>query len=116
MINPSMRTVNRIPLDSLWDERGDIEVTRGRYLSKRALGEMLREHPVEFYVADVGLPLRRVDAAKCYDFWRSEVKAHVVDDPESGFHLDAFPGEYAYVASEWAGELQSPIVLLEKHH
>ena len=60
--------------------------------------------------------LRRVDVTKCYDFWKSEVKAHVVNDPESGFRLDGYPGEYAYVASEWSGELQSPIVLLEKHH
>ena len=110
-----MRTVNLIPLGYLWDEGGDIEATRERYLSKRALREMLRKHPVEFYVADVGLPLRRVDVAKCYDFWKLDVKAHVVDDPESGFRLDG-TGEYAYVASDWSGELQTPIVLLEKHH
>ena len=114
--DPSMRTVNQMPLDHLWGEDGEIEATRERWLSERALCEMLQKHPVEFYVADIGHPLRRVDVAKCYDFWKSEVRTHVVDAPESGFRLDAFPGEYAYVASEWSGGLQTPIVLLEKHH
>lgn len=56
-----LRTVNRIPLDRLWDADGDIEASRVRWLSKPALCEMLRICPVEFYVADIGHPLQRVD-------------------------------------------------------
>lgn len=115
-MDPSLRTVNRLPLDRLWDENGEIAAIRERTLPKEALREMLRQYPVEFYVADIGGPLRRVDVAKCYDFWKSEVAIHVVDDPESGFLLEDFPGEYAYVASEWSGEIEMPIVLLEKFH
>lgn len=115
-MDPSLRTVNQIPLVRLWDDDGDIEAIRERWLSMASLLEMLRRYPVEFYVADIGYPLQRVDVAKCYDFWKSEVKSHLVNEPESGFQLEDFPGEYAYLASEWSGEIQTPIVLLEKHH
>jgi hypothetical protein len=113
---PSLRMISRIPLDRLWDEDGEIEATRGRSLSKSALREMLRQYPVEFCVAEIGCQLRRMDIAKCYDFWKSEADAHVVDDPEFGFRLEDFPDEYAYIASEWSGQIQAPVVLLEKYH
>lgn len=77
---------------------------------------MLSRFPVEFYVADVGEPLLRIDVTKCYDFWKSEVVSHVVEEPDAGFRLEDFPDEYAYIASEWSGEIQTPIVLLERHH
>jgi hypothetical protein len=109
------RIVHRVPVDRLWDENGDLEASRERWLTKPALREMLRRHPVEFFVANVGDPLRRVDAAKCYGFWKSEAKLHVVDNPDE-FYLEDFPGEYAYVASEWSGRIQTPIILLEMHY
>lgn len=115
-MTPSMRTVNRIPLDVLWDEAGEVTATRERWLSKSALREMLQKYPVVFYVAEIDKPLRLVGVQECYDFWKSEVRAHVVDDPDSGFQPNDFPGEYAYLASEWSGEIQTPIVLLEMHH
>jgi hypothetical protein len=115
-MTPSMRTVNRIPLNVLWDEAGEVAATRERWLSKSALREMLRKYPVVFYVAEVGKPLRQVGVQECYDFWKSEVRVHVVENPDSEFRLNDFPGEYAYLASEWSGEIPTPIVLLEMHH
>ncbi len=108
--------VNQIPLDRLWDENGQVAVKRERWLTKKSLREILRRYPVEFFVADIGRPLIRVDVAKCYDFWKQVVAAHIVDDPEGAIRLAEFPGEYAYIASEWKGEIQTPIVLLEKYH
>ena len=99
-----MRPVNRIPLDKLWNERGDINARRKRWLTKSGLRELLRKCRVEFYVADIGHPLRRVDVSKCYDFWKSEAEVHVVEDPDSDYQIEDFPGEYAYLASEWSGE------------
>jgi hypothetical protein len=110
------RIVTRLPLERLWDDVGHIAAQRERFLSKSVLRDMLRQHPVEFYMADLGQPLRRVDVARCYEFWKSEAADHVVDDPESGFHLDSFSGHYALVASEWSGDVETPIVLLEKFH
>lgn len=111
-----MRKVTRLPLDRLWDDDGDIQAQRERYLSVTLLREMLRQYPVEFFVADIGHPLRRVAMKDSYQFWKSEVAANFVDDPETRFHLGDFPGQFAYIASEWSGEIQTPIVLLEKHH
>jgi hypothetical protein len=112
----STRIVTRLPLERLWDDDGDIAAQRERYLSRPLLREMLRQHPVEFYVADIGRPLRRIDVESCYQFWKSEAAANVVDEPDAGFSLEDFPGQFAYVASGWSGEIQTPIVLLEKQH
>ena len=103
-------------MEHLFDEDGKLEARRERLLSRSALQEMLRQSRVEFLIADVGFPLKRIDVWKCHDFWKSEVQAHLVEDPENGFHLEDFPGEYAYIASEWCGEIQTPTVLLEKYH
>ena len=113
---PPRLVVAHIPVERLCDDEGDIEAHRERWLSKSALREMLRQYPVEFFIADVGIPLRRVEIGKCYQFWKSEVEPHLVEDPNSGFRLEDYPGEYAYLASEWSGDIQAPLVLLEKHH
>ena len=110
------KVVTRIPVERLSDYGGGIETRRERLLSKEALRELLRRHPVEFVVADVGFPFKHIEVGKCYEFWKSEAEAHMVPDPASVFRLENFPGEYAYVASEWSGQMQTPIVLLEKHH
>jgi hypothetical protein len=113
---PSQKIVTHIPVERLSDAEGDIEAHRERFLSKEALRELLRQYPVEFVIAEVGLPLKRIGVHKCFAIWKSEVEAYLVDDPEAGFQLENFPGEYAYVASEWSGQIETPIVLLEKHH
>lgn len=111
-----MRTVTRLPLEELWNEHGDVDARRKRWLTKSALREILRKQRVEFYVAIIGRPLRHVSLARCYDFWKSEAETHVVEDPDLEFQIADYPGEYAYVASEWTGAKRTRIVLLEKHH
>src|SRR5262249_48646725 len=93
--------VTRIPLERL----PDIQAHGERFLSKEAVRDILGRSPVEFVVADVGRPLKHVEDGKCYDFWKSEAEAHIVTDPDSGFRLEDFPGGYAYVASEWSGQI-----------
>jgi hypothetical protein len=111
-----LRVVTELPLSRLWDAEGDIEAIRERWLTRDSLQQILRKYPVEFIIADVGQPLRQVTVARCYEFWKSEVERHLAPDPETGFRLEDFPGLYAYCASEWSGEIMTPIVLLEKHH
>jgi hypothetical protein len=108
--------ITRLPIDRLYDDEGEVEAHRERYLSKEALQDLLRRYAVEFVIADIGMTLKYIEVQKCYEFWKSEVKAHIVDDPDSGFRLEDFPGEYAYIASEWSGQIQTPIVLLEMFH
>lgn len=113
---PSQRIVTRLPAECLTDDERIVKARRERWLSKSELRELLRCSPVEFIVADVGTPFQRIDIGKCYEFWKSEAEPHLVDEPDSEFYLEDFPGEYAYLASVWCGENQTPIVLLEKHH
>ena len=54
------RIVTRIPLESIWTDEEQVEVSRERYLTVTDLTDMLRIHPVEFIVADVGAPLKRI--------------------------------------------------------
>lgn len=47
--------------------------------------------------------------------WKSEVKVHLAQ-PDAKTHLEDFPGEYCYFASEWKADVGEPIVLLAKSH
>jgi hypothetical protein len=116
IMNLSERVVTEIPIKEIWDKDGTIEATRDSYLSADELRDMLRKFPVEFIIANVGEHLKSIPVHMCYEYWKSEVKEHLVSAPEKPFRLEDFPGEYAYVASEWSGEIQTPIVLLEKYH
>ena len=103
-----------MPLTQIWNDDGRIEATRERFLDLEQLKALLSKFPVEFVVADPGLPLKWIPVDHCFAFWKSEVKAHLASSDR--FSLKDFPGEYAYVASEWSGELETPVVLLEMHH
>ena len=74
---------------------------------------MLKIHPVEFIVADPGAALRRIPIDKCYEFWESEVKRHLLSGKVDRKDMH---DEYGYLASEWSGHIEVPIVLLEKIH
>jgi len=107
--------VTKIPLESIWTDEDRIQASRERYLTPAELTEMLKTHPVELIVADVGAPLKRIPVDKCYEFWKSEVKRHLLS-PHGKLDLSKLPDEYGYFASEWSGRIEAPIVLLEKIH
>ena len=109
------RIVTRIPLEFIWTDEEQIDAPRERYLTVTDLTEMLKVGPVEFIVADVGAPLKRISVHKCYEFWKSEVKRHLLS-PHDKVDRSKLPDEYGYFASEWSGQINVPIVLLEKIH
>jgi sugar lactone lactonase YvrE len=111
----SERIVTTIPLEFIWTDEEQVEASRERYLTPTDLTDMLKIHPVEFIVADIGAPLKRISVHKCYEFWQSEVKRHLLS-PHEKVDLSTFPEEYGYLASEWSGHIEVPIVLLEKIH
>ena len=111
-----MAIVTHIPVERLADAGGNVDAQRERWLSQADLRDILKQNPVEFFIADVGSPLRRVAVEKCYEFWKSEVQAHLADNADLGFILEDYPGNYAYIASEWKSTNEASIVLLEKHH
>src|SRR4030095_2698644 len=107
------RIVTTIPLEFIWTDEEQVEAFRERYLTPTDLTEMLRTGPVEFIVADLGVPLKRVPVDKCYEFWESEVNPHLLR-PHGKVDRSRLPDEYGYLASEWSGHIAVPIVLLEK--
>jgi hypothetical protein len=109
------RIVTTIPLEFIWKDEEQVEASRERYLTPTDLTNMLKIHPVEFIVADIGAPLKRISVHKCYEFWQSEVKRHLLS-PHKKVDLSTFPEGYGYLASEWSGHIEVPIVLLEKMH
>ena len=56
-----------------------------------------------------------ISVDKCYEFWESEVKRHLLS-PHRKVDRSKLPDEYGYLASEWSGQIEVPIVLLEKIH
>src|SRR6185295_16890328 len=67
------RIVTTLPLESIWTDEEQLRANRERYLTANELVEMLKLHPVEFIVADIGAPLKRISVDKCYEFWETEV-------------------------------------------
>jgi hypothetical protein len=107
--------VTKIPLEFIWTDEEQVEASRERYLTANDLTEMLKTHPAEFIVADLGAPLKRISVDKCHEFWESEGKRHLLS-PHGKVDRSKLPGEYGYRASEWSGRIEVPIVLLEKIH
>lgn len=111
---PSLRIVTRIPLNELWDHKGDLSAVRIRNIGHREIAELLRRGQIRFIVADCGKSLQWIPYSSAYDYWKAEVKPRIAE-MEILSPAD-FPGNYCYVASEWADGQPSPIVLLERYH
>ena len=109
------RIVTTIPLEFIWTDEEQVKASRKRYLSSTDLTEMLKIQPVEFMVAEVGAPLKQISVDRCFEFWESEVKRHLLS-PYGKVDRSNIPDDYGYLASEWSGYIEAPIVLLEKIH
>ena len=83
-------------------------------LGSELIRNLLKTGATRFVVADVGAPLRWLPEAECFDFWKDEVRPHLAE-PDQRVHLDQFPGEYAYFASQW-DDGSGAIILLSKTH
>lgn len=114
-MNNSDRVVTEIPLKYLWDMSNNIEAVRKQYLNKGNIKTILRTAEVDFVIADIGDKLKWVDANKCYNFWKSEIEAHLINDTEF-IDIDNCPHNYAYIASEWVCNSGRAIILFEKIH
>jgi len=115
-MDPKPRVVIRLPLEEVWQEDGfPISMEKLRPLQTQDVANLLRVGPVNFIVADVGMPLRWIDPSDCYRFWNAEMKAHLAA-PDQKCTLDEFPGGYFYFASEWRKKENFPIVVVERYH
>jgi hypothetical protein len=109
------KIVTQLPLTNLWSDNEVIYAVREKYLTLDNIQEMLIKHPIEFVIADIGQKLEWISYDKSFDFWKTELKPHLANDINK-MNIDNFVDNYAYVASKWTGELEKPIILLEKYH
>lgn len=113
-MDANFRVVTQLPLRELWRDDGFSTTTRGKSLTHDDIRTFLASGPVHFVVADVGVVPRWIPASQCFDFWKNEAKPHLASGAKAS--LNEFPDGYCYFASQWEGEANAPILLLEKHH
>ena len=117
VMKSEQRIVTEMPLAEVWNDEGVVGAKRTTFLNAEDIKALLGHRRVRFIIANPGLKLRWIAEDRCFEFWKSEVKAHLADPREEGHRLEGFPGGYFYIASRWEGEgIDPPIILLEKHH
>jgi hypothetical protein len=109
------KIVTQIPMTNLWKDNENIFAKREKYLTAEDIQEKLKKYPVEFVVANVGEKLKWISYDKSFDFWKAELKPHLAGNINN-INLNSFLDNYAYVASEWSGKNEAPIILFEKYH
>jgi hypothetical protein len=110
------KLVIRLPLESLWDEKGLLTATRRRTLTREDLKSLLQTTPVQFVVVEIGASPRWIPLEDRFRFWKQETKPHLAD-PGSHITLGNFPDNYCYFASEWEiGAEGTTVVVLERNH
>jgi hypothetical protein len=115
-MDPLKRVVLTLPLESVWREDGSLfSNEKLRSLKAQGVADLLRAGPVNFVVAEAGMPLHWIDSTDCYAFWKTELKTHLAA-PDQRCTLDEFPGGYFYFAAEWLTKEKLPTVVLERHH
>jgi hypothetical protein len=120
-MKPEQRIVTQFPLRELWTSRGQLAAERGRALGASDLAVSLQERPIlggaRFAIADVGHPLRWLDAGEFLDFWEREARGRIVSPEQARFRLDDYSGEYCFTVHEWHdAESEMPILVFERHH
>ena len=111
----SDRIVRKLPLGSLWTDSEELNAERMHYLGISQIKELLRKGPVQFVIAIVGDKLAWQEPEKTYDFYKSNVKNHLIEDRDH-IDLDRFKDNFAYLASRWEMKSGGTIILLEKFH
>lgn len=115
---PEQRVVTRIPLTELFDSGGTLRFSKLKAIGRDEIASLLNSSDARFVVASCGTPLSRIPNHQRYEFWKSEVIMRLVEpaDHERGFRLEEYAGGYCYIASEWRGNSNEVVVLLETHH
>jgi hypothetical protein len=111
--NFKLKVVTTTPLTELWTDEGLIDAKRGRQLTSTEIKEILTESV--FVVADVGQRLNWIKQEEVFDFWKTDLQKRLWNK-DGKIDLDKFPDGYAYLATEWVGNTDRKIILLEKFH
>jgi len=114
-MNQNQGVISRLPVEEVWADQSLVSTVKIRDLDASDIVDLLRSAVVRFVVADVGKPYEWIPSKDRFEFWKNEVKVHLVA-PESKAVLEDFPGEYCYFASEWKSYDGDTIILLSKAH
>jgi hypothetical protein len=93
---------------------GTLPGDRIRNIDEDGIKALLRSGPVRFVVANCGSNLRWIPVEETFDFWKRI--RHQIAKPSSPIHLEKYPNETAYIASQWRGQPDRSLILLEAHH
>jgi hypothetical protein len=83
-MRPSHLIVTCAPLAELWNDGGPMDARRLNWIGDMEIVDLLREE-ASFVVADVGHPLRRIQVADRFTFWKKEVQPHLAPPDTVGF-------------------------------
>lgn len=103
-----------LPVRELVEDGDPVEAERCECLDRETIERFLRNHAIKFVVAEEGREPRWIPITKCYEFWRDEVKAKIIESCEELALSARQERPYVYIASEWFGQPTYPYVLLEK--
>lgn len=108
------KKVGRIPLSNLWNEQGELNAARIRYLGFDDFEQLAFHKHSALVVAELGMPLSWFDSTYLTANYM-QLKTNIALDPE-GFYLNEYPDHFVWLASEWMLNEDQSIILLEKYH
>lgn len=114
-MNFDRKLVTSIPLAELWDQTGILDFKRERFLNADEVKQWITQAELRFVIANLSHPLNWIDKKAKFDFWKSELKEHLCENPSIGCHLEDFIGEYFYFASLWTTNTER-VIVVEKYH
>jgi len=104
--------ITSLPLTSLVTPTGPARFHRD--VGTDDIRKLLQQGSVRFVVANIGEPLRWIAQSECFEFWKQEVKCRVAE-PTHQVHVQDFPEEYCYIATEWYDSSGLLILLATAH-
>jgi len=114
IVQSEKRSVTKIPLREIWDDKGPVSEERVRHMGKDEICDLMRTDAVHFIVANCGEGLRWIPESERFSFWKRTERS--IAKPDAPIRLEEFPAQVAYVASEWRGRSGERLILLEAHH
>jgi hypothetical protein len=111
----AQRIVTKIPLDELWNDSAMLTYERQEYLTERQVQELVSKGEIAVAEASCGLKLSWVSPNSTLEFFKKQVKGHVVNDPDRIILAD-FEDEWCYLASLWGDAEGRKVILLETYH
>lgn len=82
-------------------------------LTAEDIKSLLQWPGTQFVVGNIGAPLEWIPKEKCFEFWESDVKAHLCE--RRSFNLEDYPGDYCFIASKWVMDSKVIIFLFKCH-